>query len=491
MGDFFKQEPRRVGTNPARAKARPHAAEDEAAIEFDTVELDSSGAGSFPLSTAKLNDAVAATLAVMLMVAPMSLGANRPLAWLVFAIAISLLAIVQVAGVAIQEPGRPMRSRAHSGIIAAGFAVILFSALQLLPAGGWSIGGVSDELLPNRLTVSTGATSLGLVRLASYALLFVLALEIGANAQRAARFMKWLFWGVFLHAVWALVALAFLDDSLLFSPKTAYEGFATGTFVNRNSFATFLSMGLMIGFSRTLGILFGPAPRSTRPKSWSNILSARVLSHAALACVILAAVAATGSRLGAFSALAGTLFLLSLIMLKSRQLSRIRILGTLAVAALIAIMALLLAGPLLAERMVLLENNALTRLELFKQSLAMIAERPLLGFGLDGYSVAFEMFHQPGLDTSVIWDRPHNTVLTLWSELGVVAGSIPVVLTGWCFCKMLAQVRERETTYVPAAAAAAAVVAASLHSMGDFSLEVAANTYLFIAIVAIGISKRV
>jgi hypothetical protein len=55
---------------------------------------------------------------------------------------------------------------------------------------------------------------------------------------------------------------------------------------------------------------------------------------------------------------------------------------------------------------------------------------------------------------------------------------------------LLRAIRRRELAYLPAAIAVAVIVLTGAHSLVDFSLEIAANVYVFIALVALGLAKR-
>lgn len=492
MIDFSKREPRPAGQARIQQTASdlaPTPASDE--LVFETLNIQGNRLRGSPSTATKLNDIAGFFVAAFLMIGPIPIGANHPLAWLGFATAISAFSGIYALLMFYIDPQRISRSRRYPVIICLGGMLILFCAAQLLPISFGSLASLPEQLLPNRLTVSLPATALGLIRILSYALLFVLVLEISANTNRASWILKCIFYVVFLHAAWALISLSLLGDTLLLSPKTAYEGFATGVFVNRNSFATYLSMGLMVGLGKMLFLLLGPTGRKAKRPTLMRRLSMDFFVQAALSGVILAALLATGSRLGVFSALLGGLFLLTVMLLKADSLPRWKVAVLLLSTAFVACFAIITAAPMLANRLVFFEHSIELRIELYRQSLEMIFQRPFLGYGLDSFAAAFELFHKPGLPTEFIWDRPHSTYLTLWAELGFLVGSIPILIIGLCFYRMLSELRLREKTYLPAAVAAATVVVCAVHSLGDFSLEMAANAYLFIVLAGIGISERV
>ncbi|MVO18573.1 O-antigen ligase family protein [Parasedimentitalea huanghaiensis] len=492
MIDFAKLEPRLIGqaqTKQPVQKVTPSTVSNE--LVFETITIQESGLRRSANAAAKLNDIAAVFVVVFLLVGPVPIGANHPLAWLGFAAAISVFVGLYALSMFYIDPGRLSRTGRYRAIVGLGVGLILFCAAQLLPFSFSSLAELPERLLPDRLTVSAPATALGVIRIFSYALLFVLVLEISANTNRAAWLLKCMFYIIVVHAAWSLISLSLLGDTLLLSPKTAYEGFATGFFVNRNSFATYLSMGLMIGFGKMLFLLLGPTARSAKRPTLIRRLSMDFFIQASLSGVILAALLATGSRLGVFSALLGGLFLFSSMLLKANSLPRWKVAAVLLSTAVVACFAIVMAAPNLASRLVFFEHSIGLRVELYRQTLEMIFHRPWFGYGLDSFAAAFELFHKPSLLTGFIWDRPHSTYLTLWAELGVVAGSIPLVILGLCFVRMLSQIRVRKNTYLPATVASAVVVVCAVHSLGDFSLEMAANAYLFIVLTGVGISERV
>ena len=152
---------------------------------------------------------------------------------------------------------------------------------------------------------------------------------------------------------------------------------------------------------------------------------------------------------------------------------------------------LLVYGQGLLERLGSVENAADIRMELYGQVIQMIASRPYLGYGGGAFELAYPLFHTPPVSPDLVWDRAHNTYLTLWAELGLIAGSIPILLlllAGWRIAIGLRQVRSDWTAKV---AALGVLTAGALHSLVDFSLEIEAVTFAFVAIVATAWARQV
>ena len=115
----------------------------------------------------------------------------------------------------------------------------------------------------------------------------------------------------------------------------------------------------------------------------------------------------------------------------------------------------------------------------------------LLGYGGGTFEVAYPLFHQLPVSPDLVWDRAHSTYLSLWAEMGVIAGSIPLLLVLWIAMEALRlYLSRRSGDWTAPAAAVAVIVVAALHSTVDFSLEMQANVFLFLAILATGIARR-
>jgi O-antigen ligase len=128
------------------------------------------------------------------------------------------------------------------------------------------------------------------------------------------------------------------------------------------------------------------------------------------------------------------------------------------------------------------------RLDLYQQTLQLIAQRPLLGFGGGSFEWAYQLVHLPTVAPEFRWDRAHNTYLALWAELGVPVGSLVIVLIALIGGRVSKAMASGVGSWTAQAACLGVVVAGGLHSLVDFSLEIQANTLLFLAICAAGLA---
>lgn len=412
-------------------------------------------------------------------------GATSALAWISAALVLSMTGMVYFLMRAFCVPYRPIELRHHRGIACLGGAILIVAAWGVLPVSAPPLSGLPNDVHPNHISLALGAGQLALLRLASYAMLFVLMTEVCTNPRRAERMLTLLFVGFVAHAVWALLSLHVLGDTLLLGDKPAYQGVATGTFVNRNSFASFMAMGAVIGTARLAAVMLS-AERAFLPRDSNGPMVLQVLGL----LLILSALAATGSRMGVFSALIAISSVISFLAFKARTPGRRTGLVLCLSAVVLVIFILSAFGQATLERLVFVPADWEVRLELYRQTWAMIMARPWVGYGVDGFHLAFELFHQPDLRMDRTWQLPHNTYLSLWVDYGIPLGSLTLALVGAVFVKLLRALRQRRHGYGPAVIGCAVIILAAVHSLADFSFEIAANVYVFIVLVCLGLAPE-
>lgn len=456
-------------------------------------------AGARSSRQSRVNDLLARVILVIAALAPIPLGSNRPFFWAVNALIVGLVGTFYVAALrGMREPFRIGLDRLRPSIVLYG-VVALYLVIQALPLGQLTIGGIALSALlaaptetgavlaANAISLSPDSTLLMLLRWATYGVLFLLAVQAGTRAHRRDMMLNVIVAIVAGYAIFGLASLLQFGDTLLSMPKWAYEGSATATFVNRNSFATFLSFGAVV----TVAMLAGSFVRQDDGEADDRRLRIDpiVLVYLLAVAVIAAALLATQSRMGAF---AGVMGCLTVVVLAQRRLRWRRGWYLLWLpAGLIVIGAgVYLYGQGLVERLGSQAEAADVRLDLYAQVLEMIRARPLLGFGGGAFEQAFQLFHHAPVSPDLVWDRAHNTYLALWSELGLVVGSIPILLVGAAAIRLVWNSSRAGSDWTGRVAAVGVVVVAAVHSLADFSLEIQANTILFVTLLGIGTAAR-
>ena len=150
----------------------------------------------------------------------------------------------------------------------------------------------------------------------------------------------------------------------------------------------------------------------------------------------------------------------------------------------------LLGGGLL-ERIEWQGFGSDSRILLYQQVIDLIALRPWTGFGGGSFEVAFPLVHQLPLTPDVTWNLAHNTYLALWSELGLVAGSFPIIAVAYVAFRLVKGLITGTGSWTAQIAALGVILQVAIHSTVDFSLEIPANTLMFVAIMATGLASTI
>jgi O-antigen ligase len=388
---------------------------------------------------------MAGLVVAVIALAPLPLGSNRPLFWLLWAALLGLLGLAY--GIAALFGTAPsLRLPLPETLLLAAIATWL--GLQLLLPGLPLTLTDGTSVTSPHLTLDPGSTLLSILVLATYAVFFLLASQAASDPALARRMLIAIFAITVAYAIYGLVTVG--------ADKPFYRGYATATFVNRNSFATFLAAGAAIG----------AALLAARPP-WPQL----ALIAIGLA-FLLAALFATGSRAGLVAGLVGIAVALLFTAPTSLRLTLL---------ALVAVLAILF-GAGLADRLLL--AGAEGRPALYAQVWHAILTRPFTGYGGGSFAAVFPAFQHAPLDGGFVWDHAHSSYLTAWFELGLIAGSLLLFLLALLVRRAWTASADPARCTTAIAALAVATVFA-LHALVDFSAEIMADAMLLLAVLAL------
>ncbi len=259
---------------------------------------------------------------------------------------------------------------------------------------------------------------------------------------------------------------------------------ATGTFVNRNHFAALLNMALPLAF----GLLAAGWARRQRLKTpRSEALAWGWLM--VLGCSLLGLAVLLSRSRGGILALAATLLFLAgaLHWSRMRAPDAGRLPGRAAGLLFVLVLGLGIAlGPgTFLERFSRVGESGQSRMTLYRDTLVLIADHPLMGVGPGMYRWHFRGYQSE--DFGHRYDHAHNDYLESAAEWGV-----PAALLFWAFVfrrlyRALSLYGASRTPRRRALAlgAAAALVSIALHSLVDFSLQVAGDWIFFCAVLGL------
>lgn len=310
--------------------------------------------------------------------------------------------------------------------------------------------------------------------------------QVSANSQRAERVLLAVFLATAAYAILGfLLNFGSVELPEIFV-SSKYEGNATGTFVNRNSYATYLGFGILTGMA-----VITRRMRALRSKfdgvelGILEYADVKMVAYASLVALMLVTLISTNSRMGVAAFLTAAFIFLLVLAIKRSKVEMWKVGAGAAFLGLIAGTGFYLYGATLLERLGSVENDADVRMALYVQVWDMILAKPLTGFGGDSFELAFQRFHTLPVSPDLVWDKAHNTYLTNWAEYGLVIGSIPMVIALLIFAKLLRTAFSRQRGFVVPLLGACVILQAALHSLVDFSLEIQANMFLFLAILAL------
>ncbi len=447
----------------------------------------------------RMNNWVGFFLMGLVVISAVPVASNRPSWWLLWTMILGGVGIFYVLRAQfLMGNRRVFQSSQYQMFLSLAFIVPVYAVIQALPLADVLPNallhlpvGIPTGITPHSISVMPNASVLGALRAMGFILFLILTLEVGTKADRNHSLGFWLMIGILAHGLFGMIALKFLDDFSLWGVKDTYFDVLTGTFVNRNSIATFLGFGLILGVSYALE-RGAKAALAEKDRGYATLLTPvriEIVSFWLVVIILAFAIILTQSRMGAFATFLGayTTFLTARLISKA-PMGKIFFESILGIGV-IATFLIPAAGSGVVERALftLVESN--DRVSIYTQTWGMIQDRPWTGFGYDAFAPAFELYRSPPLVAENYVDLAHNSYLALWSEQGIIIGSIPMVLIAWSFWIIIQRLQARAGDMALNMAALGVIVLGAVHSTTDFSLEIPANTYCFVFIVGLAIAR--
>ncbi|MDO6681318.1 O-antigen ligase family protein [Oceanobacter sp. 5_MG-2023] len=302
------------------------------------------------------------------------------------------------------------------------------------------------------------------------------------------------------QAIWTIVLAAAFQASYgslmvltgweygFFEAKWAYTGTATGTFVNRNHIAGYLEMALAlgIGFLLAQSTVYRGSLRQRLRQAIQVLLSSKVILRLLLAIMVIALVM-TRSRMGntAFFASMMIAGALALVLMRHKSKSTTILLASLLVID-IAIVGTFFGVDKVAER---LQNSSVdteSRDEVTRDSFLMWQQQPFRGIGAGSFQTTFPKYKSPDVVDSNVYNHTHNDYVQFLAEFGAPAFAVMlgvVLVSLWRAIRAMS-VRRNELLKGAGFGATMGIIAIGIHSAVDFNLQIPANAYMFMFLLA-------
>lgn len=433
------------------------------------------------------------SLLTVVLLSPLPYGSNRPWSWSLVALLIAVLSIIWAIQYLIDSKRVPCFER---------FPVIADIVLVFFALAAWVLVQVSDgfpelshplwQMQNELLGVSVAHISLTpddsmtlLMRILSYGLTFWLALCYAQDHHNARRIFQWLMMAGFVYSVYGLV-IDLGDFQTNLGQDRSYMNDVTGTFINRNHFATFAGLSLLC----TLALLNDSVTVASKYNIGGNIGLQRFLEKLIIRSyfpllvffTIGTALILSHSRGGFLSSLLGLIILLTALNVNKRT-KNLYMLWVFGVFILVGGVVFYVSSEGLLDR---LNEQGLTdalREEVYELTWGAIQTNPWVGFGLGSFEEVFSLYKSLDIVGSVaspsLWDFAHNSYLESIFELGfpgAIALFYCISRLGFICIKGLI-IRRKDWIYPATGLAATCLVAA--HANVDFSMQIPAVPYIY------------
>ncbi|MDI3566434.1 O-antigen ligase [Bradyrhizobium sp. Arg816] len=435
----------------------------------------------------KISNALASTVFVL---APLPLG-SVDLAW------VCIWTVLLAVSLATASVDRSCKADLWfiTPIFAAIATIVLIIWIQVSPNAvsnlqdpAWSnareLAGIN---VPGRISPTQSVPWLSF----GYYLLFTLGLSraylLAIDGWRANKLLKLVAYAGVCYALYGIFSQLLLPDTLLWRQKEFYLQYATGTFVNRNTAATFWgSCGLILLIMLVRSILH----RSDDPGPTRIRFFDRPATLASGCGICLVAVGMTGSRAGILITIFSMVCAVVLYLAPLNRSER-SFMSSVRNSVAVGVIALALVGSMAMGRISEIGLVDSQRYEVYKTVLDMIRGHALLGFGVGNFEVAFPPFRPESLGSQGIWDRAHSTPLELVLDLGLPTAIGIVAVAIFYFASLvIGALRRKRDRHIPVMGAGVFALG-SLHSFVDFSLQIPGFGLLFACVLGCGLAQSI
>ncbi|PTQ13144.1 hypothetical protein CLG96_03160 [Sphingomonas oleivorans] len=419
-------------------------------------------------------------------------GGYRPWAWSLAGLVIALLLLGWAWLAAARRVPIVWRGMLWPAVIGY-FVVVIWVLLQAIttPVQGWAhplwtiAGTALGRPLAASVTIAPQDGLASLIRLLTFGGIFWLALQFGRDRDRAFQLLRWIGISSGAYALYGLINYIAGNRLLLWYERWAYLDDVTGTFVNRNSYATFAGLGLLTVFALTIHLFRRnwryADPSLSRIGRFFEALRGAPALFGTLLIVIAMAWLQSHSRMGFAATAIGLLTLIlvgrAIVTLRARLIALI-------ISLLAALPLVGSSGDGLLDR--LEGTDGIDRLPLFELTRRMIDSAPWTGQGYGGFASLLPLYRDMTLPGRQTFTLAHNSYLELAAELGLPAAAMLAAVIVWLalLCLVGAYRRNRDSVFPSLAFAASVLV--GVHALTDFSIQIPAVGCLYAALLGVG-----
>ncbi len=434
-------------------------------------------------------------LFILLCAVALLFGGVNTVVWAGFSFGVSLILLYMATRGDL--PGRLLQDRRFLVVAILYGSVCIWAAIQALPVVPdwlahpiWAetrhVEPISDR---NSISINPEDTLDGLIRLLAYGGTFLIAYVYANRQPKANRIIRF---SVLLTTVMAAYGLLqHLADVqyVLWIPKARYLDSATGPFINRNSFATFLGLGIIASLHQLLRSVLQPGTSMKTPPHSGLRFAWPVMIFSGAILIQLSALLATHSRAGIIASFLGAIAFVAARFLAGAPGTR-KIAARLSALTIVAMLMLAaFFGSETLERLSDAERAFDSRSRIYILTIEAVADQPLTGSGLGTFEEALRFYRPASIKHS--YRNAHNDYLETMLELGLPAFLALMTLFLILVRHSVASVVHRNAGSAEASLSIACIVTVGSHAFLDFSLQIPAVAALFALLLAVGLSRAV
>lgn len=320
----------------------------------------------------------------------------------------------------------------------------------------------------------------------------LLGFALGGDRARALQLTRVIAWSGAAYAAYGIVAHLVDPTKILWREKEAYLTSLTSTFINRNTAATYFGTVAIIWL---LDLCQGV--RRLLPESrinWKNLPQfvlirppKMLIVSLSMLFLCLTALFMTNSRAGVLLSLLCLGFSFNVYFRKHLSGWGTVTIAALGTAVFIMILVNVMGGGVEA-RFDIRGAGDEGRIQAYLSTLEMIKDHSWLGTGLGTFEWSFPQYRSGDVSMGGVWDRAHNTLLELASEVGLPLSGL--VAGGWILM-MVGLGRGIRLGYggIVTLGAFFAALLATLHSSVDFSLQISGYAIVLFSFLGAGLAQ--
>ena len=324
----------------------------------------------------------------------------------------------------------------------------------------------------------TSIWSLGL--LVTYAAVFYLTIHLVSTRSQLRRILQIIVFTACFLSVFGLIKKAGANPFPWWDYDIGLKrelAMSSSTFGNPNHYAGYLAMALPVCLAMFL----------------IGLKKSRTILTGVITLLISVAIVFSLARGGWISSCFGVAFMGAALFLSSKSITISRKVLLIIAGGLFLIGVVFLFSTSAVEEAVTLKKapedaNLQQRILVWRHTIQMISDYPLLGSGPGTYATIFTQYQPPGIGGR--YYMAHNDYLHFISETGlpvlVIIGWLTIVVYRFGFKKLAHPSRLVRGSTLGALAGISAIL---LYSVSDFNLHIPANAVLFSVLAAIAVSQ--